>query len=610
MPVTRSTPTLQTMNQKRKKPPACDSCKARRVLCHPTTDGSSCPRCLEKGTKCTTTPVARGRPPKPYLGAVPPATAGPQSAQQSSQSASEEPETLPDSASSPSSFPHEFPLGLPPELVRHLFECFAHLPQHNHPMFRGTVLCDALSSLSWNIHLLPPQLKVLAHCVVALSASISFDPAIIGPGPRPTTLADRSVFTRGADLRAYGVRRAPKYRALCSEALRLASEVGVLLEPSEDNAVSCFILQFLEHENETRSRPWAVAYLSHVRAISESWNETYMASYSVLWTGFLLMEAMEATHRRQPILVSHHDQLLISGVEPLSLQDLFVSIQSVLQEGEEAQQYLPLTKIRPYLFHVTRLARQLSETITGDFARRYPLDESSLTEFISSLTLLQSIRSLAFDEEESETCPGDAFFCPSPQKRGMQLNLRACVHIMTFSRATLVLALHRELVRCGVVAPVPLTGIASADQWAAERLALLRRQVGEMADLTVKDVACKLSSMPSLPHIAHIQRGALVSFAQFCLDEADAAGGVVPERAAVMERISDALKLVGYSWTLPSGMVERLDAYVEKHRTSLPAAFVEDSMFLDMFPAPIDNNWMSMFTAPLGGELFPDGRYL
>jgi hypothetical protein len=41
-------------------------------------------------------------------------------------------------------------------------------------------------------------------------------------------------------------------------------------------------------ENETRSRPWAVAYLSHVRAISESWNETYMASYSVLWTGFLV----------------------------------------------------------------------------------------------------------------------------------------------------------------------------------------------------------------------------------------------------------------------------------------------------------------------------------
>ncbi|KAJ7810189.1 hypothetical protein B0H13DRAFT_2148656 [Mycena leptocephala] len=541
MPVTRSTPTLQTMNQKRKKPPACDSCKARRVLCHPTTDGSSCPRCLEKGTK----------PPKPYLGAVPPATAGPQSAQQSSQSASEEPETLPDSASSPSSFPHEFPLGLPPELVRHLFECFAHLPQHNHPMFRGTVLCDALSSLSWNIHLLPPQLKVLAHCVVALSASISFDPAIIGPGPRPTTLADRSVFTRGADLRAYGVRRAPKYRALCSEALRLASEVGVLLEPSEDNAVSCFILQF---SNMTRSRPWAVAYLSHVRAISESWNETYMASYSVLWTGFLCL--------------SHHDQLLISGVEPLSLQDLFVSIQSVLQEGEEAQQYLPLTKIRPYLFHVTRLARQLSETITGDFARRYPLDESSLTEFISSLTLLQSIRSLAFDEEESETCPGDASSAPRPKA----------------GRATLVLALHRELVRCAVVAP---------------RLALLRRQVGEMADLTVKDVACKLSSMPSLPHIAHIQRGALVSFAQFCLDERT-------PRAV----ISDALKLVGYSWTLPSGMVERLDAYVEKHRSSLPAAFVEDSMFLDMFPAPIDNNWMSMFTAPLGGELFPDGRYL
>ncbi|GAA5880285.1 hypothetical protein JCM3774_002480 [Rhodotorula dairenensis] len=47
--------------QKRKKPPACDRCKAKRVLCHPNPQG--CPRCREKGLECTTTPpVRRGRP--------------------------------------------------------------------------------------------------------------------------------------------------------------------------------------------------------------------------------------------------------------------------------------------------------------------------------------------------------------------------------------------------------------------------------------------------------------------------------------------------------------------------------------------------------------------
>ncbi|KAJ7447281.1 hypothetical protein B0H11DRAFT_2082827 [Mycena galericulata] len=56
---------------KRKKPPACDSCKARRVLCHPTTDGTPCPRCKEKGNKCTTTPAIRGRPPKKHSGISP-----------------------------------------------------------------------------------------------------------------------------------------------------------------------------------------------------------------------------------------------------------------------------------------------------------------------------------------------------------------------------------------------------------------------------------------------------------------------------------------------------------------------------------------------------------
>jgi hypothetical protein len=106
---------------------------------------------------------------------------------------------------------------------------------------------------------------------------------------------------------------------------------------------------------------------------------------------------------------------------------------------------------------------------------------------------------------------------------------------MTLSRATLVLALHRELIHRAAITSPATAATTPADHWAAERLALLRRQVSEMADITVSEVARALRSMPSLPHIAHIQRGNVVAWAEFCLNEADAAGSVSPERAATIE---------------------------------------------------------------------------
>ncbi|KAF8153564.1 hypothetical protein K438DRAFT_371333 [Mycena galopus ATCC 62051] len=596
---------------KRKKPPACDSCKARRVLCHPTTDGTPCPRCLEKGNKCTTTPVARGRPPKPDLGTVPTVNAATPASSTDSNSASEEPEAFPlCSTLNSNSLPFRPHLNLPPELVHHLFECFTHLPHQNHPILRGDVIRDALCSVSWQIHLLPPQQKVLAHCIVAISASISFDHAIIGPGSQPASLRDRSVFAPGADLRDYGVRRAPIYRALCAEAVRVACEVGILLEPSEDNAASCFILQCLGDEKDARSRPWAVGYMSHVRALGDSLVE--MTTYDTsIWSGYLLMEVMETTLHRQPVLISHHDQLLITGKDPLALQNLFLTIQSIVQARKE-QPLVPFTIMRPYFFHVTRLARELYETITSDFARRLALDERAITDFITSLNHLHAIRALVFDHEE-EIYPSDALFCPSPTRRGLRLNLRSCAYIMALSRAALVLALHRELVWRAAhpipqSAPVLGNGVA-AEAWAAERFALLRRQVQEMANITMTDVARALRFMPSLPHIAHAQRGNVIAWAELCLEAAEAAGTVLPERAVTIESFSEALKLIGYSWPLPTGLVERLDACVAPHHPSPPPplSLSEDSMIVDMFPALFD---MSVFTAAFDGDAFPQEQYL
>ncbi|KAF7368266.1 Zn(2)-C6 fungal-type transcriptional factor [Mycena venus] len=553
---------------KEKKPPACDSGKAERVLCHPTTDGTPCPRCLEEGNIYATNPVARvarRRTPTPDLGtvsAVNPAASG---LSTGPNSASEELQAFPlCSTLNSNSLPFRQHLNLPPDLVHHLFECFTHLPHQSHPILRRDVIRDALCSVSWEIHLLPPQQKVLAHCIIAISASISFDHAIIGHGSQPASLEDRSVFALGADLRDYGVRRAPVYRALCAEAVRLACEVGILLEPSEDNAASCYILQCLEDEKDGRSRPWAVGYISHVRTLFGSLADTTKYNTSI-WSGYLLMEVLETTLRRQPALISHHDQLLITGRDPLALHNLFLSIQSMVQARKD-QPFVPFAIMQPYCFHVVRLARELYETITGDVARRHPLDERAITDFIASLNHLHAILALVFDHEE-EIYPRDALFYPTTQ-RGLQMNLRSCAYIMTLSRAALLLGLHRELVRRAAPqsAPALENGVTAVDPWAAERLALLQRQVHEMANITMTDIARVLRFMPSPPHIPHVQRRNLITaWAEFCLEAADAAETVLPEHVATIETFSETLKLIGYSWPLPKGLIERLDAYVAPH---------------------------------------------
>ncbi|KAF8214414.1 hypothetical protein K438DRAFT_1955467 [Mycena galopus ATCC 62051] len=344
--------------------------------------------------------------------------------------------------------------------------------------------------------------------------------------------------------------------------------------------------------------------MSHVRVLSDSLVDMTKHDTSI-WSGYLLMEVVETTLHRQPVLISHHDQLLITGRDPLAE---ILTIQSMVQARKE-QPLVPLTVMRPYFFHVTRLARELYETITGDFARRHPLDERAITDFIASLNHLHAIRALIFDHDE-EIHPSDILFCPTPAQRSLRLNLRSCAYIMTLSRAVLVLALHRELVRRAALA-IPQSASAlgngvTAVDWAAERLALLRRQVQETANITMTDVARALRFMPSLPHL---QRGNVIAWAEFCLEAAEAAGTVLPEGAATIKSFSEALKLMGYSWPLPTGLVERLDVCVAPHHPSPPPplSFSEDSMFVDMFPALLD---MSVFTASFDGDAFPQGQYL
>ncbi|KAJ6512224.1 hypothetical protein C8R47DRAFT_689207 [Mycena vitilis] len=603
MTLASTTNSVRSPPKKRpRKPPACDSCKARRVLCHPQPEGIACPRCKEKGVICKTTPVQRGRPRKVL------------EPEELISSASQEPQP---SASGSDGTPVESIVTLrprielsdapeiPAELVKHLVECgfeafvrntstqpqgplaFVHFPECRFPLFNGDRLRAAVASVSWEINLLPPQVRVLVCCACALSASISFDPTVIGPGPAPKSFKDRSVFFFGSDLRQYGVRRAPICRALYERAFTLACETRIHIDVSEDNATSCFFLNILERLNETTSRPWAVAYVSHSRILVGSRPD--IVQHRPIWSGFLMAEALAATLRRMPILYSHTDQLLMGGSEPTSLEQLSQTLQTMHQASKKVSSVV-FTAIIPYMFHVTTLARDLYDNISGDYARRHPIAEASVIKLLSSLSILQSIVTPILDQLQLSFSGDLQLLCTSsghPLVRSKEENLRSCVFAMSVSFTSLVLGLYREIEH-RASSEVSKT----QTQWLRERTAVLQRQVQEMAGVAVSDVARTLQLLPALPHVSHLEWGSIQEWSQFCLTEAATTGSIPPARVQVFESLIAALKLFGYSWDVPrsSELIEQMEACVAQHKAS---HLFPNLALVPVFP--FENNWTGMF---------------
>ncbi|KAJ7494269.1 hypothetical protein B0H11DRAFT_2003928 [Mycena galericulata] len=566
--------------KRKTKPPACDACKARRVICHPQPNGLPCPRCAEKGVICKTTTVPRGRPRN---------NGEPQSG----------PSNITSSYNSlvvvrPSSELSAF-WDLSSELVRHLFECFTNSRQYSrHPLLRNCDLKDTLASAGWKIDLLPPEARVLAYCECAVSSLISFHPDIIGPGPQPASFTDTSVFFLGADLRSYGIRRAPVFRALHERALSLACDTRIHLQTSEYNAASCFLLETMEMINSDDSsvRPWATACISHVRSLAGSW--TNIDHLRGLWSGFLMAESLAATARRKPILISHTDQLLITGSEPPSLEVLFGQAQAAVRASNKPAAYSVFTVVRPFIFHITRLCRELYDKISGDYARRHPIAEAAVINFIASLEILKSMISLFFGDDFPAGDPIPGWFSDGRQKPYADdaENIRTCAFAMSVGFTGLALALYREMEYR--TAAEECARIQTQSQWA--RIAVLRRQAQDMAARAVDDVPRTIPLLPSPPHMMHVSWTGIVGWAEFCLDEADAAGGVSPTRFIVFERIMDTLKTLEYSRNDPhtGALIERMGAHVAAYMTAV--SFAEDDFALPDMSLPLDNAWMGIFS--------------
>ncbi|KAJ6575738.1 hypothetical protein DFH09DRAFT_1150937 [Mycena vulgaris] len=566
--------TAQIREKRPKKPPACDACKARRVLCHPQPNGAPCPRCTEKDVVCTTTHVPRGRPRKgpPVPASLPIATS------QHMLQASSLSMTL------TSEFSTQFSQ-LTPEFVAHCFEWLQYMPQYNHPLISVTEIKFAVRSVSFQLDRLPPQSRVLALCIVAFSSLASFHESVLGAGPRPESFEDKSFFSSSSNVLACGARRAAVCRTLRGEALKAAWDIGIILQPSNENAASCFLLDILEQSDvcSGMSRPWGTAYIAHIRALAPIWRaSTYTASDEGRWAGFLMAEALISTRARLPVLFTLNDQLLLCGPETSSLEAFLASLEKAPQKPGLSLLWSSMT---PYLLHVTCLARQLSETITGDYARLNPLSESAAIQFLSALSLLHSILSLLLDHIDAAlTSHADTASPFLLDPTSQESVARACAYGVIVGFTTLVRAFHHEL-------EYRATDADAAAPRTRERIRLFRRQAHEMAVLGAHEFARGVRYLPAI-HYAPVLWHSVYAWAEFCAAETD----VVP--AEDLQTIMNELKLTGYSLDFSVPHAAALIARLDRHAgtgTRAPTPTFFDPAVLDMF-LPLGDAWMDSET--------------
>ncbi|KAJ7243925.1 hypothetical protein B0H12DRAFT_1130107 [Mycena haematopus] len=549
------------MSEKPKKPPACDACKARRVLCHPQPHGAPCPRCVEKNQKCTTTPVPRGRPrknPLPSCSALSPSQprrartrpSTPLPAQPVNKTSSSCPE-------------------LTPEFVAHCFEAVQFTPQYNHPLISTTSIKMDIRAVSFQLHRLPPQSRVLALCLICCASLTSFHPSVLGDGPRPESFTDTNFFSSHTELLGCGVRRARAYRALRIEALKAAWEIGIILQPSDENAASCYLLDLLEQcDFSGVSRPWANAYMSHVRALAPIWHvaSEHTVSDRAHWVGYLMGDALISARSRTPLLVTPNDQLLLCGPAPPSLGDLIASL------SKSSSISLVWTTLSSFLYHVIDMSRQLSETISGDYARLSPLSENAVMNFLSSLSLMHTVLCLLLDHVDRVLTTTDNV---SPLV--LEDTARTCAYGAIFGFTGLVLPFYREL-------EYRETSDGQAQCHSTyNRLGFLRAQAYEMATLGAHQMARAIRYLPKI-HYTPVHWSTIYGWAEFFAEEAESGVPLSHEFTRDLETIANEMKLMGYSLEASSAphslaLIERLEGHV---RRAIVDMFLPPEMPLDV----------------------------
>ncbi|GAA5825034.1 hypothetical protein JCM11251_006069 [Rhodosporidiobolus azoricus] len=530
--------------QKKKKPPACDRCKAKRVLCHP--DPRGCPRCVEKGVECTTTPVVRRKPRRKRDPALTPAIDAPLLATQpeipqanpSPNSSTSPLEALLSAAASPaaaadslsypppavraaladsdSPAPALVPFFRPyievtPALAKLLFDSFAQTPQFCHPCL-GTSIRDSLELKGWQVALLPLSSRALAYSIFAIASLVSYAPEIIGTEePCPPSFA--AIQAQGHDLRSYGRRRKAASKQLTMDALRCAKEADAMLDPTLENTATCVLLNALaDMDNDERpvSRPFHAAFLSHVRSTAESALVDPLPLHAVRWGCYLAVNSLTDVAEGRFSLTRFDELLFVGGDAP---------------DPAAYAQGLAATLQRP-------VDRSLWPDLTPSHARRRPVNEHGL---LRNLERLHQLRTASknfcaimdrllepYQPLEVNLFPGGPARIDKINRAGA-LGAMRCFTIWTWTGC--VLPFYRELQRRSRLNQEnPDSSFSSPDpatRLGAERLEVYLKQARELCFFALEGIV-EISPNAPISTITLNRRGTLPEWAEFLLEEIEA----------------------------------------------------------------------------------------
>ncbi|KAI5895868.1 uncharacterized protein SCHCODRAFT_02537367 [Schizophyllum commune H4-8] len=574
--------------KKKKKPPACDYCKARRVICHPQPDGKPCPRCVEKEVTCTTTPVVRRKPkrrtegdsdqaasaPAPSAAAhSSPSTSSSARARAKSRDKSGTPPAKAPPAASASTSTNNAVLAwrdthnpLPPPLVQELMKLFPFVPQSQLPIVPYRRIYDKLEACGWDPVQLDVQSRVLAQCIMAVTSRVSTHPALVGADVSDAQLAGflssgNLMMTPGLDLRELGRRRDPICRRLHEEACQLAHEAGIMMMASEENAASLYLLDFLESSTNQYDNPttWTAAMTWQMRSLAESeeYAELFGVNFRRLhWPVQLMNVALLALCAGRSIPFTEHDERLLCGPAPPNIEAATFSLANGPVTGKNIGAFL-----YPFLHHVIQLARQSSESIIGPYAKRFPLNEAALINHISAVEALQKTCVFLHDCIE--------FAIPRVRQDWVRPALANGYFITGLAMPSLLVPLHRELRRRLAEGSVSVLhrGTDGIGEYSLDttdrtrhRIELLHRQVRAMALHAIASVTKRARDLPSLPYLTHLHCSRFASWTHMLLEECDGDEISIGERYATLERLCDILRLDGFAWVDRSGSLPAVEA--------------------------------------------------
>ncbi|GAA5985123.1 hypothetical protein JCM10908_002531 [Rhodotorula pacifica] len=600
---------------KPKKPPACDFCKAKRVLCHPSSEG--CPRCNEKGIRCTTTPVCRRkRRTKAQLAAdaaaeaidvsgssnrmatarqrsQAPASAGTYLASWTSttRSTPEAPfaqcwdhvavsqaeSAIPLSPELPLPFPADpgFALASPLSLtlvsslapplalfldsrkVEAIYKAFASSSVSAYPMVQASKMHDRLRQSGWHVDALPPDLRVVALCALAIGAAFSSDPSVLSGDSVGDTSSE---ITYGSDLRAFGRRRQDAVRQLMKAAVDAAHLGNTLFDATIEHAASCYMLdvltQMTDDGNDRRvrpHRPFAKAYASHLCELfgtGDDLHRTDLPANERTWAIHLAVDVCAEIPRDGNIQMTKEEQALLVNL------DAHVAADELKEAYRLSTSSTPgaLPDTLPLFVLYLQTANRLKQDLFLPRRQPAPIDETAMTSAIRSIAELRGVSEVCrirFDLFLG-TAGLQSFLLPPRQTEwSAESAARALRNLIALTWTTLIPPVHREILRVARVLEQRRTaGGAELDTLQlADRIELLRQQSLQLLEYAVAQQANILDAAPTLAFMIPARLTAVLECAELWIDEA--MHGRITLNAHVAEvaaSLSRALKTAGWVW--------------------------------------------------------------